>query len=747
MSDDKPDEVPAVDAPESAQPEAPQAAEQERDRAAEANRAPPKAPPSSPWDGQAAKVPHPDKDRPADTGESKATDDREESLENEDRQTSNLRFDFAAGGTFRDVGEIHHHYASERRERRSLGRIPVDDLERMKIVHVSSSSDEVLAGLARDRRVVFYKGAPSTGRSHSVTATLDRLTQYSRDTSKVTVLDNASEIEDLVGQLEPGYGHLVDCTEAPGAETISNAQLNRAHQRLDQTGFLVILAGVDAAVLAELTVDHVPPELGAVAEFHLAARLLEAPPPMAGTLEQARTQAKALITEARAADQDTRQWLEDLTGAATATPREAVLFAEAIWDWTRRRQNDPGARPRVNEFRGRHRYELAAGLLRRRDGADSLLRQSYALSAAVLDGLALNEVIDGAGQLSTRLAEVEHPGEPGQREIFAQPLARWLRHVEMATSKSNSTDRGGVVVRMPSRELARIVIELAWREYDAARVPVLDWLMALCVEHRDDRVRIRAAQALAFIAAHDYALIKERVLNKWSSRDSRPIEQLAASWLLEAIVLDETSVDKVKELLRWWSRSPERNKRGVAVRSYGTAIATKVPEDAIQGIRISAVIPDLGALPELALLEIYRLRLTKEVITELTLWMQGFPTMREKAGRVLVRISQLGRIAAGKSDGPFDLLWLLAHEPDKVGVPTAQVAELWLVACSYPNSRNFAWRMLGEWAKNCRRYPDLSDAFDQLIDDFDKAADDDLRERLRLYRRWWKSSADEETQK
>lgn len=302
-------------------------------------------------------------------------------------------------------------------------------------------------------------------------------------------------------------------------------------------------------------------------------------------------------------------------------------------------------------------------------------------------------------------------------------------------------------MKMQSRELARIVIELAWREYDAAREPVLTWLMNLCGQHRDHRVRVRAAQALAVIAAHDYPLIKERVLIKWSSPKSRPVEQLAASWVLEAIVLDDSATDRVLDLLRRWSISPEHDQRRVAVLAYGTAIAGKAPDDAIQGIRVSAVVPGLDSLPRLALFEIYRLGLTREVVRELTFWMRGFPAMREQAGLVLVRISRLHRVIDDEPDGPFDLLWLLAHEPDKVGASVSQLAQLWLAACSYPVSRDAAWQMLGRWAQGCNRHPDLHETFSQLTDDLEKAAEGELRDRVRLHREWWKRKADEETKK
>jgi hypothetical protein len=268
--------------------------------------------------------------------------------------------------------------------------------------------------------------------------------------------------------------------------------------------------------------------------------------------------------------------------------------------------------------------------------------------------------------------------------------------------------------------------------------------MSLCQEHPNDRVRIRAVQALAVIAQHDYALIKDRVLEVWST-SRRPIEHQAAAWLLEAMVLEGTVAEKVRDLLRRWSRSGDERKRAVAVRAYGTAVARHEPSDAVRGVRFSAADPWLGALPELALREMYMLGLTREVTAELPLWMRGFPLMRERSGRALVRISRVRRIRDGESPGPYDLLWRLACAPDEVGIGMPEVAALWHMACRHERSRGAAWQMLGFWAQSCRDHPELRGTFTQLADEFEKTADtDELRTRLRIYRRRWTAYLEED---
>jgi len=670
------------------------------------------------------------------------TDKREESLDYDDGSSRSLRFDFDQAKVGNLAGhDINFHYYGAGSPRRAPGRIGVADLTRAERVHVTARSDGQLEQSLREDHVVFVRGGIGTGRRASAVVVLDRLTGMSRQESKVTILELPSGLAELPDRLEPGRGHLLDASGANWVDTITDGQITAARGALSDSGFLALLVDTDSAgSLPGTVVDHMVPDLAEVLVSQLAYRLNADITPETGRLDT--RPARALLAEACHLSGAVRAWHEEITSATTFGPDEAVLFADAISDWQERRIRDRDAEPRVEYFRSRRRYERAADLLRHGDGTDSPFRQSYAISAAVLDGLAISETIEAAGTLSALLAEVEHPGAPGRREVFAQPLDRWLRHVDLAAPSADGDAR---VVKMPSRELATILIEVAWRYYDAARSPMLAWLVNLCEEHPNDQVRIRASQALAVIARHDYALIKQRVLEPWSM-SYRPTDHQAAAWLLEAMIQGDTMTSKVQELLRRWSRSGERRKRALAVRAYGTAVALGEPVDAIRGVRFSAGDPFLGAQPELAMYEMYRLGLTREVMTELVFWMRGFPAMRERSGRVLVRVSQVRR--EGDSPTPYDLLWRLAHAPDEVGIGMPAVAALWHMACRHESSRSAAWQMLGRWAQTCRDEPTLRGAFTTLADEFEKAADtDELRIRLGVYRRRWTAYLDEEENK
>lgn len=711
------------------------------------------------WDGKASQVSAEDGAGNPDGGEyPKVANDAEESLDarydDEETRSRSVRSDFPrrSGPEF----DIHGHKISMRDiagrdiynfnsflasgDVRARGPISIAHLVRAAQVYVTTGSDASLERLCREDRFVFLRGRRESGRRSSAVVVLDSLTGRCRTKSLVTVLDAASGLGGLAERLDEGHGHLLDASAEGWLDTVSEARVAEIRAALGRTGYLIVL--VDTATARSLpgeVVEHEVPDPAQVVSFHLAAKLAGG----RDITDADRRAAGELLRAALRASNEAAEWYEEITTSANGTataPAEASHLAEAIWEWRERREADDTATLRVRHYRELRFYQQARLLLRRGDRDDSPLRQAYVIAASVLDGLAVSEVADGARQLARLLQEVEHPGESGGRRIFAEPLAHWLSHVAIAAPAAEPdrrrTDGGTTIAKMPSRRLARTIIEVAWLDYDAARLPLLRWLVQLCGEHGDDRVRIRAAQALAVIAGHDYPQIKMRVLEEWSE-SNQPIDHQAAAWLLEAATLDGTVADQVQVLLRRWSRSGGRGKRAIALRAYGTAASMTAPADAIRGVRVSAADATFGALPELALCEMYVQGLHADVLEELTFWTRAFPPMRERVGRVLVRISRVRR-AGDAVPGCYDLLWRMANEPEKAGIDLAALADLWKLACQQPRSKGAAWQMLGFWAQNCRDHPALQDTFIRLIDTFEKAADPaELRARLRVYRRRW----------
>jgi hypothetical protein len=713
------------------------------------------------WNGRASRVPG--ADGSATVGDSKpdnVADSSEESLDprydEKDSRSREVRSDFPRGGgpqfdihgreisTGDIAGNIYHlsnWFAAG--ETQARGPISTGHLTRTARVHVTTGSDATLEQFGREDRLVFLRGRRESGRRSSAIVVLDELTGRDRTKSMVTVLEATSGISGLAERLEEGHGHLLDASGEDWLDMVSEARAAEIQAALGRGrgGYLIVMADTETArALPGALVDHELPDLAQVVIFQLAAKVAGNQDVTTGD----RRAARRLLGEARSTSGEAEEWHREITGTATdaaTAPAEAALLAEAIWEWGERRETDDAAPLRIRHYRELRRYQQARLLLRRGERNDSPLRQAYVISASVFDGLAVSEVADGARQLARLLEEVERPGESGGRLIFAEPLRHWLSHVAIATAAETDRPRidgGTPIARMPSRQLARTIIEVAWLDYDAARLPLLRWLVQLCGEHQDDRVRVRAAQALAVIAGHDYRQIRLRVLEPWS-HSGKPIQYQAAAWLLEAATLDGVVAEQVRSLLWRWSRSGDRGKRAIAVRAYGTAASMTAPRDAIRGVRISAADATFGTLPELALREMYVLGLQAEVLTELTFWTRAFPPMRERVGRVLVRISRARR-PDDTSRGAYDLLWRMTHEPEKTGIDLTAFAELWKLACQQHGSRGAAWQMLGFWAESCQDRPAERETFTQLVDTFEKTADSaGLRARLRVYRRRWSS--------
>jgi len=656
------------------------------------------------------------------------------------------------------VGDIagrdvrHYHYYSSYNFRtggrdQARGPVSISVLAHIARVHVQTESDATLRARCTADRVVILRGRLESGRRSSAVTVLDALTGASREQSLVSVIEAASGLGGLSGWLAEGHGHLLDASAGDWLEEISEAQLGEIRAALEQKrGYLIVLAAAGTSPPPHVTlVDHEAPDPAKVIRSHLAAHLATGPEVTPADF----TAAEALLRAALDADAATRQWEQELTTRSTqgtvAAPADAAHLAMAIAEWAEQRDAGEPSAPRIGHYRNLRMHGQVRALLGRGERSDSPLRQAYVIATAALDGMTVSDVADQARQLAVLLDKAE--GGSRRRRLFAETLTHWLGHAEMAAAVTEEGELGRhvLIVRLPSRKLARTIIEVAWSDYDAAREPVRNWLVRICGEHRDPRVRVRAAQALGFIAVRDYPHIKTSVLDPWSQSD-RAIEHQAAAWLLEAAVAADMAggpmKSQVEDLLRRWSRAEEWQKRAIAVRAYGTKIGTGAPEAARSGIQISAADPYFGTLPELALGELYADGQHRLVMRELDLWSNAFPVIRERVGRALVRVSWVRR--AGQP-GSYDLLWRMAHQPASAGIELDVLGRLWKIACEQEGSRGVAWKMLGLWALSSRGDPAQRDTFTRLADIFGKAVDrPDLRERFSVHRRQWNDNLNKE---
>ncbi|GAA3133278.1 hypothetical protein [Streptosporangium carneum] len=632
------------------------------------------------------------------------------------RDVYNISY-FASGGV------------SARREAHVSGSLGADKIDDCVRVHVPSDSDErVRLLLTGHGRLVFLNGRERTGRRSSAVVALHH------GPGTVNVVDGAGGLTAVIEGLIQDGGHLVDATDAQWPYDLSEAQLAHLVKRLEEKqAFLVVLVRQQSAEhwVRDCLVQHVPPDPVTVVRHHVAALLFE---PGTRVAEASLALADRLISETLEGSAEAAAWHRELVDDRTVAPSTAARLAQTICDWHQLGKTEDLDRL-ILQRRAAHLIEQARKLLAVPNEAGSPVHQAYVLATAVLDRMPMTHVVAAARRLADLLLKVERPVGNAGRRVFAEPLPHRLQHVKLVTGSESK-----VYVHMPEPRLARELLWVAWTDYDHARAPLIKWLVELCENPGSEVVQVRYAQSLAVIAADDFDVIREQVIEPWGKSENPDVHR-AAAWLLEALVISwqegrahENRVKQVRALLRRWARSTELGKQAVAIRSYGTHIATAFPEEAIRGVRIGAADPrqNFASLVERALTEMYLQGLHGKVLEEITNWTVLAP-MRRRAARTWVRLARLRATPAERTSAVFDIQWRQAHEP---GLLDAEMlALLWAMACTERDSLKVAWQLLSRWELSSRRNADLRPGFEDLLKRL--AEFEPLRGRLGVYRQMW----------
>ncbi|MFC4534077.1 hypothetical protein [Sphaerisporangium dianthi] len=646
------------------------------------------------------------------------------------------------------AGDVTNNYYGSERERltQAGGPLSASVLAECDRVHALTASDRRLRDRLRREPLVFLNKRAGTGRRSSGITALYGLPQRGRPAARVNVLDGAGGLRAVMAELLRGQGHLVDASGMGWVRELGEAQIGQLVKRLTEIeATLIVLTdepdGSELPWPPDNVVWHVPPQPLDVVAHHIAAGVYA----VDGHVDrQALDRAGRLVSDAVAASPAARSWYEEMTSGASTTPRAAVQFARAIAQWALQ-DRKPDLDVLISVYRDAQLVELARRLLRESGESDSPLHQSYVLASAVLDRLPVTEVINAARALADRLYKVERPTGTTGRKVFGDPLPTRLRHLTLGPAGNGGPAAGAFSVRMPEPRLARALLWVVWNDYDSARTPLLHWLMEVCAGARTLVTQVRCAQSLAIIAAEDYDVVYQEVLKPWShSRDLKV--HRGAAWLIEALMATwqgEGEQDKVMRLrarLRRWSRSGEWQQQAVAIRAYGTRIATWFPEDATEALRIAAADPweRFDSLVEHALVEMYLQGLEAAVLGEMCLW-KAFVPMRAQAARTWVRLARLrSRPSNGAPGRDHTIQCRLAEMGEDFCLTADAHASLWALACSQPESIQEAWRVLSRWEARGRVRPELRESFADLVRRLELDPQmKDQTDRLRSYRRMW----------
>ncbi|WUH98627.1 hypothetical protein OHR68_34765 [Spirillospora sp. NBC_00431] len=688
------------------------------------------------------------------------TSDAAEGPESDDRSTAGYRDDFYGTCSRFDVGgdaefgmfagrDLHYHDHTGKGGRTSKRPVRPEELAAAEAWYVSTGTEPELRRVFGRTHLVFLRVRPGDGGGTTALAVLDELTGRNRHESRVRRLSPVAP-RLLMAGVEKGAGLLVDALGTNWTAGLRRAEADELANRLaEKKSFMVVLVDANATLPVTDLVVHTPPDPEQVFNRYLAFLHVKwqngrdgAAPARTSVDVALRMELRDLLKEIEEGPPEAREWYEAVRSPGT-DPREAVIFAQEWWNWYRLRVRT-GAGEDDPPFPKRNLIEQARNLLRSKGGSDgSPVRQAYVIAAAVLDDVSMSDITESAGRLAAGFSRIERPGVEARREVFGEPFRSWVEQLSAGPSPS-LTDP----VWRRQRELSRVVVEVAWSEYDVVRDPLREWLVDLCAQGGVRRVR--AVQALALIAAKDYGQIRDKVLRDWS-KSGKNWHHECAAWLLEAMILfgsQELRRAAEKEL-RSLARSLRKSERAVALRAYGTRITDVERLDrALEDVHgsIGVLRGRFGTLIAQCLRDLYELGHREPVLDSLVKrvrWLP-IPPVQEQAARTVVRIARLR-----SGGGDHDLLRFAHTLPhgtgdEDEGLTLAGIAELWWYACDMPGTRTEAWRVLGRWHADCVAHPELTPTFEALleamarVDRAERSADGrPMRTRIGLYREFW----------
>jgi hypothetical protein len=663
----------------------------------------------------AAKSPEAPDESPLSPQEQRAEDAIVRTLRARGRSALGATVSFGGPSSFgghaagRDV--INYYWTSERGRRPRVGRVSQDELAELRLVYVSGQADAQLLAVLHQRRLVILRGEESSGRR---AAALHALAGLVAD--RISCIA-AGEEGDPLGDCDllEKTGHIVELrSRAKELSQVTNDHL--AERLASLQSYLVVLVPVDAAwsdrAVARHLVDHRRPDGRTVFERHLSGI--------------------HRLGEPRVSD--LAAWAEDAARLHTASPGWIADLAEDVVGVAER-----GTSP-SEALESRLRRQAVA-LLRGLDagdtelsGSERLHRRALLLALAVFDGLPCTSVEVAAEPLYLVLRDIEYPQWPPGRRAFGALRADWLGEFDATLERREALSRRSEVpvpcATMRCSGLGKMVLTEAWWQYEAARSAILGWLHDLGA-HPAPEIRVRVAQTVGWLAAHDLDPVYHRVIAPWASSD-RARQREAAAWALEAAEYTDGTRLSLVELVAEWAESGGVNRRRTATLCYGTAVFRGQPGKALRQLRMLARRSGDDEVSQVSrsVADLFAVGHCGEVVAEMRRWLADPDENLARVGaESVVQIAYL----SDPDEGSPSLL-VFAHSAAAAG--QARVAALWHGALTDRAHRRDAWSALHTWFLQTDQRPELLPTLENVINDIIRM-DPEIAPRVRWYLQYW----------
>jgi hypothetical protein len=464
------------------------------------------------------------------------------------------------------------------------GRVKPDELRRVGSVHVPAAVHEPAKKALADQRLVILHGRARWGKVTTALRLLDEL-----HPGEVFLMDPTRPLGELErATFTPAAGYLVDGLDPNLAEALSLGALISTSERLEQAGSHLVV-----------TVDGlVPLRRRALRSFLLPCD--EPPEPVAVLLSALRWR----LREPGLDENDPRlrrltepDWVRaELGNPALPVPARVHALAAVLVEVDQDRLT-PDAAPTA------FREQIVDQVEEWFQSHPGVRERCLMTAIAVLNESSYQDVADAAERLGALVAdaadgskdeEKEEPDAGPEPPPWRLASSRRLRVQDCCADLEASLEELIVgdtsfgqapvdLVRLEDPVLQPAVLEHVWREHDAVRTSLLDWLDELGREPVLD-VSGRAAAAVGALWKHDFRYFYNRIVLPWA-RHAKPDVRWSAALALDVLAADADAAKRVQGLLHKWVENDAQSAEAwTAAATYGLGIGQRYPTEALDDL-------------------------------------------------------------------------------------------------------------------------------------------------------------------
>ena len=321
----------------------------------------------------------------------------------------------------------------------------------------------------------------------------------------------------------------------------------------------------------------------------------------------------------------------------------------------------------------------------------------------MFDGYPLTRMFQATGALIEHI-DKEVGRTQAERSVLEHDLNTLLGDIRVAPAPGGYDDMTGAarLAQLRQPRLVRTILDVAWHEYDSARLPLLRWLDDL-VASGDARP---VAAAAGLLCGYDFDQVHDVLLGQWAKSDTRA-RRVAAALACEMAVRQPSLTERVLRCLRSWIHSGSAYRRDTAVRTYATDTFLDLYPLVALSVFESTARDDLlqrtsSAIP-FGVEHIYSTH-SLEVLDRLVAWARSdHPNLQTMASRCLVLLAGQESRAQGQPLRPRLLAQTLAAE-----ILVEDHAALWPYALLHPATGRRAWSALEGWIGRAAGDPQIA---------------------------------------